>query len=237
MLMLKAEPEEALALADAIVKNTYRTLRTRGMKGCYVYCTDAPLAAYLRSRLSAAPASVAADVMPVSAPAKPEVPSNVVPLRRVSKKERDAGVFAAPVVDLRFAAGDFSDLQTLEEDAENWIALPDWVRPQPGLFVAQVVGESMNRRIRNGAWCLFRATPGGTREDKVVLVQHRSIADPDAGARHTVKVYASEKMPAEDGAGGTSELRCDQTQIGLGISRSRSPCAMATMVISSLRKC
>lgn len=49
--MRKAEPESACAVADAIVKNTYRTLMTRGMKGCYVYCTDAPLAAYLRSRL------------------------------------------------------------------------------------------------------------------------------------------------------------------------------------------
>jgi uncharacterized protein len=49
--MLEKEPVSARALADAIVKNTYRTLMTRGMKGCYVYCTDAPLAAYLRSRL------------------------------------------------------------------------------------------------------------------------------------------------------------------------------------------
>jgi DUF2075 family protein len=45
--MLKADPEGARALADAIVKNTYRTLMTRGMKGCYGYCTDAPLVAYL----------------------------------------------------------------------------------------------------------------------------------------------------------------------------------------------
>ena len=59
------------------------------------------------------------------------------------------------------------------------MALPDWVRPQPGLFVAQVVGESMNRRIPNGAWRLFRANPAGSRQGKVVVVQHRSIADPE----------------------------------------------------------
>ncbi len=53
--MLKNEPERARALADAIVKNTYRTLMTRGMKGCYVYCTDTPLADYLRSRLGVSP--------------------------------------------------------------------------------------------------------------------------------------------------------------------------------------
>ena len=26
--------------ADEIIKNTYRTLMTRGMKGCYIYCTE-----------------------------------------------------------------------------------------------------------------------------------------------------------------------------------------------------
>ena len=52
--MLQAAPESARKLADTIVKNTYRTLMTRGMKGCYVYCTDAALATYLRSRLRTA---------------------------------------------------------------------------------------------------------------------------------------------------------------------------------------
>ena len=63
------------------------------------------------------------------------------------------------------------------------------------MFVAQVVGESMNRRIPNGAWCLFRAAPTGTREGKVVVVQHRGIADPETGGRFTIKVYISEKAP------------------------------------------
>ena len=36
-------------------------------------------------------------------------------------------------------------------------------RPWEDLFVAQVTGESMNRRIPNGAWCLFRLHPAGTR--------------------------------------------------------------------------
>lgn len=197
--MLRAEPMSASALADAIVKNTYRTLMTRGMKGCYVYCTDAPLAEYLRSRLRTAPGAAAAVDAEAGPAVKAGASSNVVPLRHVTKEERDAGVVAAPVVDLRFAAGAFSDAQSLEDGTNDWVALPDWVRPQPGLFVAQVLGESMNRRIPNGSWCLFRANPAGTREGKVVVVQHRSIADPETGGRYTVKVYASEKVPAEDG--------------------------------------
>ena len=48
--MEKEDPERARNLADEIIKNTYRTLMTRGMKGCYVYATDPGLREYLKSR-------------------------------------------------------------------------------------------------------------------------------------------------------------------------------------------
>ena len=44
------DPERAHRLADEIIKNTYRTLMTRSMKGCYVYATDPGLRDYLKSR-------------------------------------------------------------------------------------------------------------------------------------------------------------------------------------------
>ncbi len=46
--LYKENPEQAQKVADEIIKNTYRTLMTRGMKGCYVYCVDKHLAEYLR---------------------------------------------------------------------------------------------------------------------------------------------------------------------------------------------
>ncbi|MCR5355618.1 MAG: DUF2075 domain-containing protein, partial [Lachnospiraceae bacterium] len=49
--LYKENPELALKEADEIIKNTYRTLMTRGMKGCYVYCTDKNLAEYLNECL------------------------------------------------------------------------------------------------------------------------------------------------------------------------------------------
>lgn len=49
--LYKENPEQALADADEIIKNTYRTLMTRGLKGCYVYCTDKKLAEYLNECL------------------------------------------------------------------------------------------------------------------------------------------------------------------------------------------
>lgn len=43
--------EEASKVADSIIKNTYRTLMTRGMKGCYVYCIDKKLNTYLKNKM------------------------------------------------------------------------------------------------------------------------------------------------------------------------------------------
>ena len=49
--MYKKNKEQALSLADDIIKNTYRTLMTRGQKGCYIYCTNKNLSNYLKKRL------------------------------------------------------------------------------------------------------------------------------------------------------------------------------------------
>lgn len=199
-VLMKRDAKAAQALVDRVIKNTYRTLMTRGMKGCYVYCCDPALGEYLRARLGqGADAVVAvaplADVAPVALPPS----AKVLPLRRVSEAERAQGVPAVPVVSLKFAAGAFSDPQALEDGATEWVELPEWVKPQPGLFVAQVVGESMNKRIPNGAWCLFRANPQGTRNGKIVVVQHRSISDPETGGSYTIKRYRSEKVVDADG--------------------------------------
>jgi hypothetical protein len=46
--LLSEKPDEARSLVRAIIKNTYRTLMTRGMKGCYVYCMNTDLQAYMK---------------------------------------------------------------------------------------------------------------------------------------------------------------------------------------------
>lgn len=48
--MLKETPELARELADRIIRNTYRTLMTRGQKGCYLYCVDKETNDYFRAR-------------------------------------------------------------------------------------------------------------------------------------------------------------------------------------------
>lgn len=43
----------ALGEADKIIRNTYRTLMSRGQKGCYVFCEDKALGAFLKERIRA----------------------------------------------------------------------------------------------------------------------------------------------------------------------------------------
>ena len=65
--MAKSDPERAARVADEIIRNTYRVLMTRGMKGCYVFCTDAALAAYLRERMPRTPGYVPSRPIPGAA--------------------------------------------------------------------------------------------------------------------------------------------------------------------------
>ncbi|WP_237049394.1 DNA/RNA helicase domain-containing protein [Lentibacillus amyloliquefaciens] len=43
---------ETQSIADDIIHNTYRTLMTRGQKGCFVFCTVPELNKYFQSRLN-----------------------------------------------------------------------------------------------------------------------------------------------------------------------------------------
>lgn len=48
--MLRNDPDNARALTERIIKNTYRTLMTRGQKGCYVFCVDKETNEYFKRR-------------------------------------------------------------------------------------------------------------------------------------------------------------------------------------------
>ena len=48
---MKAAPEVTLKKLDSIIRNTYRTLMTRGMKGCYVHAVDKELNEYFKASI------------------------------------------------------------------------------------------------------------------------------------------------------------------------------------------
>jgi hypothetical protein len=129
-----------------------------------------------------------------------DVPAARLPpmLRLVEPEPTERYVTCVPLLPLQAAAGAFSGAQQVDGDDCQWVVLHGRTKAAPGLFVAQVVGESMNRRIPNGAWCVWRANPAGTRQGKVVLAEHRNIDDVELGGRYTVKVYESEKVVSDD---------------------------------------
>jgi len=119
-------------------------------------------------------------------------------LRLVEGRADQRYVSCVPLLTLAASAGAFGESQTVEFD--------DWVEPAgsrtlaPGMFVAQIVGRSMEPKIPDGSYGLFRARPEGSRNGRIVLAQHRAINDPEHGGRYTVKQYRSEKIASEDGS-------------------------------------
>jgi len=143
--------------------------------------------AYRRLRVSSA-----APVAPASDRARP------AGLRLVEGRPEDRYVTCVPLVPLKAAAGAFGDPQHIEDDGFEWIEALTRHRLRRGMFVAQVVGRSMEPAIPDGAWCLFRAPVAGTRHGKTVLVQLRDATDLETGHRYTVKRYRSEKARGGD---------------------------------------
>ena len=128
-----------------------------------------------------------------------KVATKIVPFRppTVDPEPEDRYVTCVPLVPLRAAAGAFSDPQHIEDDGFEWVQVSSRRRLRKGMFVAQVVGKSMEPAIPDRAWCLFRAPIEGTRQSKTVLVQLRDAVDPETDQRYTVKRYKSER--AEEG--------------------------------------
>ena len=101
-----------------------------------------------------------------------------------------------PVYDLSVAAGGWGPEGVPE--SIGWIEVQGH-RLSDGMFAAQVSGRSMEPRICDGEWCLFRPCPAGSRQDRLLLVQVNTHIDPEDGGRYTIKRYHSTKRSDEEG--------------------------------------
>jgi superfamily II DNA or RNA helicase/SOS-response transcriptional repressor LexA len=124
------------------------------------------------------------------------ITENAHPFRILPIDEINPYVNCVPLYDIKVAAGDFSELQNNSET--EWIELPKSYKYSRDYFVCKITGESMNQVIPNNSWCLFRKDPGGSRDGKIVLVQHTNIQDSDFGSGFTVKMYQSKKEVTEE---------------------------------------
>ena len=164
-------------LLKTYIINIYKTIMYRGIRGTFIYACNEDLRDYLKEHI--------------------QTFKKKLPFRVLKFDEVKPYVNAIPLVDISAAAGSFSDLQ-LHSDFE-WVELPFNISASEGCFICQVVGESMNKVIPNGSYCLFRQYTGGSRNGKIVLVECMDIQDADFGAGYTVKQYQSFKQTDEDG--------------------------------------
>jgi len=82
---------------------------------------------------------------------------------------------AVPLMSLRAAAGSFGKPELAEITA--WVVPRTKRKIEPGMFVARVVGRSMEPLIPNGAYCLFGEPADAVGAGEVLLVQHGGLAE------------------------------------------------------------
>ena len=121
-------------------------------------------------------------------------------LRLVASRADVRDGTCVPLVPLAAAAGAFGDPHAVPDQSEwEWVEVETARSLRPGMFVARVLGHSMEPNIPDGAYCLFASPVTGTRQGKTVLVQLRDGIDPDTGERFTVKRYRSQKATGAEG--------------------------------------
>jgi len=114
-----------------------------------------------------------------------------------------------PRYSLRVAAGVFLDNGEARE--EGWEEAPADLRLTRDLFVAEIVGHSMEPLIPDGSLAVFRAGVTGSRQGRLVLVE-----DLGAGGtnRYTVKRYRSEKAAGSDDQWRHTRIRLESLNPG-----------------------
>ncbi|MFC1590268.1 S24 family peptidase, partial [Candidatus Omnitrophota bacterium] len=115
--------------------------------------------------------------------------SDVIPDEEMVKKNKYSTHL--PVYSLQAVATAFSEEQ--KPELLGWKKIETRKTFDKHMFIAQVVGRSMEPTIRDGSYCIFRFDQGGTRNSKVVLVESRQVTDPETNQKFTVKRYHSEK--------------------------------------------
>ena len=62
------------------------------------------------------------------------------------------------------------------------------------MYIVRAKGNSMFPKIKDGDLCVFRANVVGSRQNKIVLVQHNNIYDSENEGSYSIKKYSSEKV-------------------------------------------
>jgi DUF2075 family protein/phage repressor protein C with HTH and peptisase S24 domain len=172
------------------LKSVYRVLLSRAHKGVYVYFMDERTRTYFEENIGSSTEAVK-HIEEEQLQGMPRV----LPLSQVPASKQFNNYL--PLYSFPAAAGTFGEAQVVE--SRGWVSVSIGRPLTRDMFVAQVKGRSMEPTIRDGSYCVFRFERGGSRNEKVVLVESRHVDDPDNGGQYTVKRYFSEKFHFDDG--------------------------------------
>lgn len=101
-----------------------------------------------------------------------------------------------PIYTVEAVATSFREQATPE--VLGWKPMNKGKKFDKAYFIAKVVGRSMEPKIPDGSWCLFRFERGGSRHG-IVLVESKKLSDPETQQSFTIKTYHSEKNHFKDG--------------------------------------
>jgi type I restriction enzyme R subunit len=122
--------------------------------------------------------------------------TQVLPFRRIENPAPNVRwKSCVPIYTLKAAAGAFSADQTPEPD--GWVEFGSRRALTREMFVAQVVGKSMEPLIPDGSWCLFTREVAGSRYGRTLLIQ--SSEWNDLGGGFTIKKYGRPPQDTSDG--------------------------------------
>jgi phage repressor protein C with HTH and peptisase S24 domain len=114
---------------------------------------------------------------------------------------------------LAVAAGPFLENPVIEQgvieeaiEDQTWEEAPAGLRLTREMFVAEIVGHSMEPVIPHGSLCVFRKGVAGSRQGRLVLVEALGEAGND---RYTVKRYRSEKRQNDAGEWAHERIRLE----------------------------
>lgn len=158
---------------DGYVRNIYRVLMSRGMRGCYVYCCDKALANYLRQMAGQSTVTT-----------RPEILHEVGEALRYHEY--------LPFYTIAAACGKFGAEQRVEKPI-GWVRISGRLAKNENLFVVRATGHSMEPKIKDGEYCVFEYRQGAEPDNNdIVLAEHSDEIDDETRGAYSIKKYVSE---------------------------------------------
>lgn len=171
------------------VKNTYRVLLSRGMKGCYIYFLHKDTERFFKSRMETIPIDL-----------------EYGNTQDYQERELISYINALPLLNLRAAADSrFESIDGYFASNTDYELVPINGGPfSKDCFLVRAEGDSMEPKIPDGSLCLFRKDRGGSRNGKIVLCRIEGFAG-DAPLA-LIKLYQSERKFAPDTLGEAKKI-------------------------------